>query len=461
MYGRKPVFQAAIVIFLAGSILCGVAQSMLQLVVFRGIQGLGAGGLMVGAMAIMADVLSPRERGRYIGYLGGIWAFASVVGPVLGGFLVDALSWRWVFYVNLPIGAVAMVVVATKLHIRTTERRRHNIDYLGSALLTGGVVALILFTTWGGNQYAWDSPTIIGLAIAAIVLLTAFVFQERRAAEPIIPLHLFRSRPLVITNGSGFLVGLAMFGAITFLPVFLQVAHGATPTASGLQMLPLMAGVLGASITSGRLISRSGRYKRFPVIGTALLTLGMYLLSTLKPDTSYVVTSLYMLIVGIALGCVMQVLILVAQNSARPQDVGVATSTSTFFRSIGGSIGVALFGAIFSSRLASEIVARLPKSALAGFDPSSLQAAPARIRALPPPVRTGFMDAFAAALHTVFLAGTALAAVAFFWTLLLPEVPLRTTSGAGEPEGRAFGMAEDPGATALPGQPEPVGGAPR
>ncbi|MEA2425402.1 MAG: hypothetical protein QOH13_1812 [Thermoleophilaceae bacterium] len=444
MYGRKPVFQAAIVIFLAGSILCGVAQSMFQLVIFRGVQGLGAGGLMVGAMAIMADVLSPRERGRYVGYLGGIWAFASVVGPVLGGFLVDALSWRWVFYVNMPVGAVALVVVATKLHIRTTERKRHRIDYLGSALLTGGIVSLVLATTWGGNQYAWGSPTIVALAVAAMVLLTLFGFQERRASEPIIPLHLFRIKALNIANGSGFLVGLAMFGAITFLPVFLQVADGSTPTQSGLQLLPLMAGVLGASITAGRLISRSGRYKRFPVIGTALLTLGMFLLSTLKTDTSHVLSSLYMLIVGVGLGCVMQVLILVAQNSARPQDVGVATSTNTFFRSIGGSIGVALFGAIFASRLATEIVARLPKSALAGFDPSALQAAPARIHALPPAVRVGFENAFAASLNTVFLWGTALAALAFLWTLLLPEVPLRTAPVAGESDGEVFGMAEDP-----------------
>jgi EmrB/QacA subfamily drug resistance transporter len=413
-------------------------------VIFRGVQGLGAGGLMVGAMAIMADVLSPRERGRYVGYLGGIWAFASVLGPVLGGFLVDALSWRWVFYVNMPVGAVALVVVATRLHLPATQRTKHRIDYLGSGLLTGGIVSLILVTTWGGNQYPWGSPTIIVLAIAAVLLLVLFGFQERRATEPIIPLHLFRIKALSIANGSGFLVGLAMFGAITFLPVFLQVADGSTPTESGLQLLPLMAGVLGASITSGRLISRSGRYKRFPLIGTALLTLGMFLLSTLKPDTSHVVSSLYMLVVGVGLGCVMQVLILVAQNSAKPQDVGVATSTNTFFRSIGGSIGVALFGAIFSSRLAEEIVARLPKSALAGFDPSSLEAAPARIRALPPAVRIGFMDAFAAALNTVFLWGTALAALAFLWTLLLPEVPLRTTTAAGEAEGQALGMTEGP-----------------
>jgi EmrB/QacA subfamily drug resistance transporter len=433
MYGRKPVFQVAIVIFLVGSMLCGLANSMLELVLFRGLQGLGAGGLMVGAMAIMADVLSPRERGRYIGFLGGVWAFASVVGPLLGGFLVDTLSWRWVFYVNVPIGVVALFVIATRLHLPTSGRHRHRIDWLGAALLSGGIVSLTLFTTWGGTEYPWGSATIIGLLVAAVVLLTLFAFQERRAAEPILPLHLFRNWSFDVATGTGFMVGLAMFGAITFLPVFLQVADGATPTTSGLLMIPLMFGVLAASIVSGRLISHTGRYRPYPIAGTALLTFGMFLLSRLDTDTPRLVSSAYMLVVGIGLGLVFQVVVLVAQNSAPPEDVGVATSTNTFFRTIGGSIGVALFGAIFSSRLTHELVARLPKAALAGFDPHALQAAPARIRALPPHVRDGFMQAFAASLSTVFLWGMALAAVSFFWTLLLPEVELRTTTGAAAP----------------------------
>ncbi|MFL5896683.1 MAG: MDR family MFS transporter [Thermoleophilaceae bacterium] len=434
MYGRKPVFQVAVTVFLAGSMLCGVANSMLALVLFRGLQGLGAGGLMVGAMAIMADVLSPRERGRYIGFLGGVWAFGSVVGPLLGGFLVDALSWRWVFYVNVPVGAVALFVIATRLHLPTRARRSHRVDYLGAVLLTTGIISLILMTSWGGNQYPWGSATIIGLGVAAVVLLTAFVFQERRATEPILPLHLLRNWTFDVATGTGFMVGLSMFGAITFLPVFLQVADGVTPTKSGLLLLPLMAGVLTASIASGRLISATGRYKIYPVIGTALLTLGMFLLSRLDAGTSHVLSSLYMVVVGVALGLVFQVVVLVAQNSAPPRDVGVATSTNTFFRTIGGSIGVAVFGAIFSSRLGHELVARLPRSALAGFDPHSLQAAPARIRALPPQVRHGFMDAFAASLSTVFLVGMALAAVSFFWTLLLPEVELRGSEPATPPE---------------------------
>ena len=433
MYGRKPVFLVAVAIFLVGSMLSGIAQSMLALVLFRALQGLGAGGLMVGAMAIMADVLSPRDRGRYIGYLGGVWAFASIVGPLVGGFLVDTLSWRWVFYVNVPVGVLALFVIVTKLHLPQSSRRRHQVDYPGAALLTTGVVALILVTTWGGNQYAWDSATILGMAAGGIAMLVLFVFQERRAAEPILPLRLLRSWPFTVATGTGFMVGLAMFGAITFLPLFLQVADGATPTKSGLLMLPLMAGVLSASIISGRLISTTGRYKIYPVAGTALLTVGMFLLSRLTSGTSHLVSSVFMLVVGVGLGLVFQVVVIVAQNSAPPQDVGVATSTNTFFRTIGGSIGVALFGAIFSSRLSHELVARLPKAALAGFDPHALQAAPARIRALPPNVRAGFMDAFASSLSTVFLVGMALSAVGFLWTLLLPEVELRTVAGAPEP----------------------------
>jgi EmrB/QacA subfamily drug resistance transporter len=453
MYGRKPVFMAAVLIFLAGSMLCGLASSMLALVLFRGLQGLGAGGLMVGAMAIMADVLSPRERGRYIGYLGGVWAFASVVGPLLGGFLVDALSWRWVFYVNVPIGIVALFVIATRLHLRP-GRERHRVDYPGAALLTGGIVALILVTTWGGNQYDWASPTIAGLAAVSVVLLTAFVFQERRAAEPILPLHLLRSWPFVVATGTGFMVGLAMFGAITFLPVFLQVADGETPTRSGLLMLPLMVGVLTASIASGRRISHSGRYKIYPVVGTGVLVIGMYLLSRLDANTGHVTSSIYMAVVGVGLGLVFQVVVLVAQNSASPRDVGVATSTNTFFRTIGGSIGVAVFGAIFASRLTDELVERVPKKALAGFDPHALQAAPAKILALEPAVRDRFMDAFAAALSTVFLFGAALAAVSFLWTLLLPEVELRTAAGVAQPAGPGSGEAlEAAGSNGGPTQP--------
>ena len=434
MYGRKKLFQIAIVIFLAGSALSGASQSMTQLVLFRGLQGLGAGGLMVGAQAIIGDLVPPRDRGRYMGLIGSVFAFASVVGPLLGGFFVDTLSWRWVFYVNLPLGAVALVVTATRLRLPARERSHHRVDYLGAALLAGGATALILLTTWGGNEYPWDSATIIGLGIAGVLMLGAFLLQERRAAEPVIPLRLFRSGPFSVTNGVAFLVGLAMFGALTFLPLFLQIVDGASPTGSGLLMLPLMGGLLTASIVSGRLITRMGRYKVFPVVGAATMTLGMFLLSLLDVDTTRVQSSLYMLVIGIGIGTVMPVLVLVAQNSAPPRDIGAATSTATFFRSIGGSVGVAVFGAIFAARLTDEIAKVFPGGGLRGLDSHSLLGSPEAIKRLPNAVHEPLLHAFSNALHTVFLWGMLLSALAFALTLALKEVPLRTGAAPVAPE---------------------------
>jgi EmrB/QacA subfamily drug resistance transporter len=441
MYGRKWWFQFAIVIFLAGSALAGLSQSMTELVLFRALQGLGAGGLMVGAQAIIGDLVPPRDRGRYMGLMGSVFAFASVVGPLLGGFFVDALSWRWVFYVNLPIGVVALAVTATRLHLPSRERSKCPVDYLGAALLAGGTTALILLTTWGGNEYAWTSGVIIGLGIAGALMLILFVFQERRAEEPVIPLRLFRSGPFSVTSGVAFLVGLAMFGALTFLPLFLQVVDGASPTGSGLLMLPLMAGLLTASIISGRLITRIGRYKVFPVIGGAIMTAGMLLLSLLDVDTARATSSAYMLVVGVGIGTLMPVLVLVAQNSAPPADIGAATSTATFFRSIGGSVGVAVFGAIFASRLGSEIAKLVPAEALGHFNSHALLGSPGAIKGLPASVRAPLLEAFSHSLHTVFLFGMALSAVAFLLTLALKEVPLRTGTAAA-----AQAAAEVPGA---------------
>jgi EmrB/QacA subfamily drug resistance transporter len=424
MYGRKPVFLAAILIFLAGSMLAGLSQSMIQLIGFRGLQGIGAGGLMVGAQTIIADIVPPRERGKYMGLIGGVFAVSSVAGPLLGGFLVDNLSWRWVFYVNMPIGAIAVAVVALRLHL-PSRHTPHRVDYLGTALLAGGVAALILLTTWGGNQYPWGSITIVGLGIAGVVMLALFAWQERRAAEPILPLTLFRSRVFDVANAMGFTIGMAMFGAIIFIPLYLQLVYGATPTSSGLRMLPLMAGLLVAAIASGRAISRIGRYKMFPIAGTAILICGMYLLSRLTVTTPAWTSSLYMLVVGVGIGLVMQVLVLVVQNDARPQEMGVATSTATFFRSVGGSFGVAIFGAIFASRLASQI-RHLPAASakrLAG----GVHLTPQQAKHLPPAVHADFLHAFSHALHGVFIWGVAMAVVPFALSWLLKEVPLRTT----------------------------------
>jgi EmrB/QacA subfamily drug resistance transporter len=430
MLGRKPVFVAAIVIFLVGSMLSGLAQTMVQLILFRALQGLGAGGLIVGAQAILADIIPPRRRGRYMGLMGAVFAVSSVAGPLLGGFLVDNLSWRWVFYVNMPIGALALVIVITRLQLHVPHTR-HKIDYLGAGLLAGGVGALILLTTWGGNQYAWSSPEIIGLGIAGLAMLAGFVWQESRASEPIIPLSLFRSGTFRLASGMGFMIGMAMFGAIVYLPLFLQLVYGASPTSSGLRMIPLMAGLLVAAIASGRAITRFGRYKVYPVVGTAVLVLGMYLLSRLTVESEAWVASVYMAIVGVGLGLVMQVLVLIVQNDARPQDMGVVTSTATFFRSVGGSFGVALFGAIFASRLASEL-ARLPADVVAKLgDVGAID--PARAKELPPELHADFLQVFANALHGVFLVGMAIAIVPAILAWLLKEVPLRTTLGRSAP----------------------------
>ncbi len=456
MVGRKPVFLAAILIFLAGSMLAGLSQSMSELIGFRALQGIGAGGLMVGAQAIIADIVPPRERGRYMGLIGSVFAVASVAGPLLGGFFVDNLSWRWVFYVNMPVGALAVVIVITRLHLHTPHTR-HRIDYLGAGLLSGGVASLIMLTTWGGSQYAWGSPEIVGLGIAGVVLLVAFVWCETRAPEPIVPLRLFRSSVFSVSSGMGFAIGMAMFGAIIFIPLFLQLVYGASPTSSGLRMLPLMAGLLTASIASGQAISRMGRYKVFPVAGTAILLVGMYLLSLLRVGTAPWLASVYMLVVGIGIGLVMQVLVLVVQNDVRPQDIGVATSTATFFRSVGGAFGVAIFGTIFATRLADQL-ARLPPSVTARLG-SGIHLNPAQAKHLPPTVHADFLQAFAHALHGVFLWGMAMAVVPFVLSWLLKEVPLRTTLGrSAELSAEQATAGATPAVAVSDPPPSPVGG---
>jgi len=429
MLGRKPVFMAAILIFLAGSMLAGLSESMGELIGFRALQGIGAGGLMVGAQAIIADVVPPRQRGRYMGVIGSVFAVASVIGPLLGGFFVDNLSWRWVFYVNVPVGALAIAIVALRLQLHVPHRQ-HRIDVLGVTLLSGGVGALILLTTWGGNQYPWASPTIVGLGVFGVTLLALFVWQESRAAEPLVPLSLFRSSVFNVASAMGFTIGMAMFGAIIFIPLFLQIVYGASPTSSGLRMLPLMAGLLAASIASGRAITRLGRYRAFPIAGTATLVVGMFMLSQLGVDTKPWLASVYMLVVGIGIGLVMQVLVLVVQNDARPEEIGVATSTATFFRSVGGSFGVAIFGAIFAGRLGSQL-AQLPH-ALTSRLGTGVHLNPQQAGRLPPHVHDAFLQAFANALHGVFLWGIAMAAIPFLLSWRLKEVPLRTTLARSE-----------------------------
>jgi EmrB/QacA subfamily drug resistance transporter len=420
LLGRKRMYQVAIVVFLIGSVLSGLATSMGQLIVFRAVQGLGGGALIVLAQAIIADVVSPRQRGRYQGYFGALFGASSIIGPLLGGFFADNLSWRWAFYINIPLGILALVVTSAVLPV-SVRRARVRIDYLGAALLTVAVSGIVLVTTWGGSQYAWGSSTIIGLSVLSIVLLGAFVAVERRAVEPILPLRLFRNPIFSVSNGVGLLVGVAMFGAISFLPLFLQVVGGASATDSGLLLVPLMLGLLGASIVAGQIVTRTGRYRILPITGTAFSVVGMFLLSTMDPSTTRVTSGLYMAVLGIGLGLTMQVLVLATQNSVRVADLGVATSTVNFFRSVGGSVGVALYGALFNSRLTSELAG----SAVAVPDPVTPQA----IAGLPAAEKATVVAGFADALTTVFFVGVPIAAAAFLLSLLLKEIPLRSSSG--------------------------------
>jgi EmrB/QacA subfamily drug resistance transporter len=426
LYGRKVVLQVAIAIFLVGSALCGLSQNMAELIGFRTLQGLGAGGLIVVTFAVIGDVIPPRERGKYQGYFGAVFGVSTVIGPLLGGFFVDNLSWRWIFYVNLPVGAIALAVIALAFHARA-DKRHHAMDYLGAALLAGTLASVVLFTSLGGTTWAWSSPKIIGLIVLSIVLLPLFLLVESRAAEPILPLSLFRNRTFSVTSAVGFIVGFSLFGAITYLPLYLQVAKGSSPTRSGLQLTPLMAGVLITSIVSGQVISKRGRYRAFPIAGTAIMAVSMFLLSRIEADTSTWVAALDAAVLGLGLGMVMQVLVLAVQNSVDYTVLGVATSGSTMFRQIGGSIGVALFGTIFASRLHDQLAQRLPAGT---HIPKVIN--PAGIRHLPPAAHRAFAESVAAALHPVFLVAGFVSLLAFALAWLLREVPLKTQIGTSD-----------------------------
>ena len=433
LYGRKRLLMAAIIIFLVGSALSGLSHTMDQLIVFRALQGLGAGGLLVGAIATIGDLVSPRERGQYMGYIMAAMTLAMIAGPLVGGYITDSLSWRWIFYINMPIGGAALIYLALTLHV-PRHIVKHKIDYLGSVLLAVAAASLVLLTTWGGTQYPWRSAQIMGLGAVAIAATAGFIAAERRAAEPVLPLHVFRNRNFSLVTAMSFLLGLAMFGALTFLPLYQQTVQRLSATESGLMLIPLMLGSTVTTLIAGRVTTRTGRYKALPIIGGAVMTVAMYLLTMLNVNTSLVTSGLFFVVLGVGMGFLMQITTLVAQNSVAMSDIGVASSSRTFFQQIGGSIGVSAFGAIFAHQLTSELHTKMPALHL---NAGGGQLNPVVVAHMPAAVKNIVFAAITHATTDVFFWAAPAAAAVFILACFLKEVPLRGRTSAEQPSPEA------------------------